>query len=119
MRWRRFDPGWLASAWDDLRPRFARLTVRKGGVNLRWWVRLRLGAALIPLRALEQALKLAPLLLALFPTTRLCRYWPVEAPDTLTFLASLSDNIPLLRLPIGEPFLAISTPDIDIELREV
>lgn len=116
MRWRRFDQGWLAAAWDDLRPRFVRLTVRARGINLRWWV---------PLGALEQALalllKLAPLL-TLLPTdkaARFRRYWPTAAPDTLTLLASLFDDTPLLRLPIGEPLLAISTPDIEIELSEV
>jgi hypothetical protein len=116
MRWRRFDQGWLAAAWDDLRPRFVRLTVRARGINLRWWVPL--GA----LESLALVLKLAPLLLTLLPpnkAARFRRYWPTAAPDTLTLLASLFDDTPLLRLPVGEPLLAISTPDFDFELREV
>lgn len=116
MRWRRFDQDWLAAVWDDLRPRLVRLTVRTRGINLRWWVPL--GA----LESLALVLKLAPLLLALLPadkSARFRRYWPTAAPDALTLLASLFDDTPLLRLPPGEPLLAISTPDVEIELREV
>lgn len=90
--------------------------MRARGINLRWWVPL--GA----LESLALVLKLAPLLMTLLPadkSARFRRYWPTAAPDAPMLLASLFDDTPLLRLPSGEPLLAISTPDFAIELREV